>query len=145
MSQRDSPENLRVYGILIRDGRPPLTAELVAGRAILKFPGGGVEPGETPEGALIREFVEECSLKVQPRVLLHAPGTLFSPWTHANYTPLYYAVSGDGTPVVPDHEPLDVSFMEAEQAVASGKMAEPEKIALARALNMASVLDWTKR
>ena len=134
MSEPTGPENLRVYGVLIRDGRPLISAEQVAGRAILKFPGGGVEPGESPEQALVREFAEECGLSVVPGALLHGPGTLFSPWTHANYTPLYYAVAGGGDPLVPSHEPLEISFMDPAVAVASGKMAEPEKIALARAL-----------
>jgi 8-oxo-dGTP pyrophosphatase MutT (NUDIX family) len=134
VSDTVGPENLRVYGLMIRDGRVLMSAETVAGREILKFPGGGVEAGETPEAALVREFVEECGLTVAPTALLHAPGTLFSPWTHANYSPLYYKVAGDGDPVVPDHEPIEMSFMDPGEAVASGRMAEPEKVALARAL-----------
>lgn len=141
VSDPPGPENLRAYGILIRDGRALMSAEQVAGRAILKFPGGGVEPGESPEQALVREFAEECGLSVVPSALLHVPGTLFSPWTHANYTPLYYAVAGDGDPLVPDHEPLEVGFMDPAEAVASGKMAEPEKLALARALKADGISD----
>ena len=128
------PENLRVYGLLLRGGRVLVSAETVAGRAVLKFPGGAVEDGETPEAALVREFNEESGLCVTPLRLLHAPGTLLSPWTGTNYTPLYYLVAGDGEPRVPDHEPITLSFMRPDALIASGRAAEPEKLALARAI-----------
>lgn len=128
------PENLRVYGILLRERRVLMAAERVAGREVLKFPGGAVESGETPERALVREFREECALRITPLRLLHAPGTLFSPWTHTNYTPLYYQVKGAGAPRVPPEEPIEMRFMPAREAIACGKMAEPEIVALKRAL-----------
>ncbi len=137
MSDTTGPENLRVYGVLVRDGQVLMSAETVAEREVLKFPGGAVEPGETPEAALVREFDEECRLVIKPVALLHTPGTLFSPWIHKPYTPIFYAVSGDGTPSSPDHEPLDVQFMEPEKAIDSGLMAEPDKIALSRAIALA--------
>jgi len=137
VSNSTGPENLRVYGVLVRDGRALMSAENVAGRDVLKFPGGAVEPGETPEAALVREFDEECCLTVKAVALLHVPGTLFSPWIHKPYTPLFYTVSGDGEPVAPDHEPLEVSFVSPDDAVASGLMAEPDKIALQRAIALA--------
>lgn len=130
----DGPENLRVYGLLIRAGRTLIAAERVAELDVLKFPGGGVEADETPEGALVREFQEECSIHVTPVRLLHAPGTLFSPWIHANYTPLYYAVEGAGEPRAPAHEAIELHFMEPRAAITSGRMAEPEILALRRAL-----------
>lgn len=138
MSNATGPENLRVYGVLVRDGCALMSAETVAGRAVLKFPGGAVEDDEAPEEALIREFVEECRIDVRPIALLHVPGTLFSPWTHMAYTPLFYAVDGDGEPSSPDHEPMEVSFMKPDVAVESGLMAEPDKIALSRAIALAS-------
>ena len=137
MSNSIGPENLRVYGVLVRDGKALMSAETVAGRDVLKFPGGAVEPGEVPEAALTREFDEECCLAVKAVALLHVPGTLFSPWTHMPYTPLFYAVAGDGEPATPDHEPLEVRFVSPEDAVASGLMAEPDKIALQRAITLA--------
>lgn len=114
-----------------------MSAEKVAGRDVLKFPGGAVEVGETPESALKREFDEECGLAVETVALLHVPGTLFSPWTHMPYTPLFYAVAGDGEPISPDHEPLEVQFFAPDEAVNSGLMAEPDKIALRRAIVLA--------
>ena len=132
MGGETGPENLRVYGVLMRAGRALMAAERVMGRAVLKFPGGAVEAGETPEAALVREFDEESGLAVAVVALLHCPGTLFSPWTLRPYTPLFYAVSGGGAPRVPAHEALTLRFMTPEEA-AAGAMADPDRIALARA------------
>ena len=134
MDGATEPQNLRVYGVLMRAGRALMAAETVMDRAVLKFPGGAVEPGETPEAALVREFDEESGLAVAAVALLHAPGTLFSPWTLQPYTPLFYAVAGDGAPRAPAHEALVLSFMTPEDAIAGGRMAEPDTVALGRAV-----------
>ena len=127
------PENLRVYGLLFRNGKILISAETVAGRDILKFPGGGVESEETPEEALVREFKEECQNLIKPLKLLNAPGTLLSPWTHSLYTPLYYHVVGKGNPKSPAHEDIELRFFSPTDAIASKRMAEPEILALQRA------------
>ena len=132
---KKQPNNVRVYGVLLRAGRVLMAAEKVGGRDVLKFPGGAVEAGETPEMALKREFLEEGNLAVTLAYLLHVPGTLFSPWTHSEYTPIYYCVRGEGIPRTPDHETVELIFMEPKQAIESGLMAAPEIIALTRAFN----------
>ena len=128
------PANLRVYGVLLRGGRVLMAAELVWGREVLKLPGGAVEADETPEQALKREFMEEGRLSIEPTRLIHAPGTLYSHWIHGLYTPMYYAVQGSGEPVTPPDEPLELLFMKPDEAVATGRMAQPEIVALDRAL-----------
>ncbi len=130
MTGRDNPENYRAYGVLMRAGRVMISAEYIGEVFAWKFPGGGVEAGETADQALVREFREETGLDITVGALLHAPGTLFSPWSHVNYTPIYFAVAADGEPIVPPHEPVEISFKPPAEAIASGLMAEPEKLVL---------------
>ena len=47
---------------------------------------------------------------------------------------MFYAVQGNGEPITPPDEPVELLFMQPEEAVASGRMAQPEIVALARAL-----------
>ena len=53
-----------VRGIIIRDGRVAMVHSLKYD--YYKYPGGGIEPGETMEDALIREVAEESGLSVIP-------------------------------------------------------------------------------
>ena len=130
------PANLRSYGLLIRE-RQVLIAREVVGRVLArKFPGGGVEDGETPEAALVREFREETGLEVQVLRLLHAPGTLLSPWTDAPYTPLYYAVAADGPPVPQPPEYLPLRFADAQELLGAEDVAGPEQVAIRCALDL---------
>ena len=126
MTNPDHPENFRAYGLLMRDGRVLISAEYVANVFCWKFPGGGVKDHETDRAALVREFAEETGLEITVGALLSAPGTLLSPWSRVNYTPVYYAVSGQVEIVTPPHEPVEMSFKHPREAIDSGLMADPE-------------------
>ncbi len=130
MPKHDHPENLRAYGVLLRGGRVLISAEYVGDVFCWKFPGGGVEDTETAEQALAREFREETGLDIAIGRLLHSPGTLFSPWSHVNYTPVYWRVAADGEVVVPPHEPVEIGFKDPGEVIASDLVAEPEIVAL---------------
>jgi len=56
-----------VAGILLEEGEV-LLGRRTAGQAFplqWEFPGGKVEPGETPEAALVREFREEVGIAIE--------------------------------------------------------------------------------
>lgn len=54
----------RVYGLLFWNGRVLVSRERFRGRELVKFPGGGMEPGEDAPTALKREWIEELNLPV---------------------------------------------------------------------------------
>lgn len=55
---------VRIYGILIREGKILLSHERIDDFNFTKFPGGGLEFGEGPKDCLIREFREETGFGV---------------------------------------------------------------------------------
>ncbi|MCW3102930.1 MAG: hydrolase [Bacteroidetes bacterium] len=57
--------NVRVYGVLIENGKVLVCDELIKGHEITKFPGGGLEHGEGTIDCLKREFVEETGHAVE--------------------------------------------------------------------------------
>lgn len=57
--------NIRVYGVLIVDGRILVTDELRMNTLMTKFPGGALEFGEGTIDCLKREFREELELKIE--------------------------------------------------------------------------------
>ena len=57
--------NVRVYGICIHNGNVLVADELIKGREITKFPGGGLEFGEGTLDCIKREFKEEAGQEIE--------------------------------------------------------------------------------
>lgn len=56
--------NVRVYGLLVHDGKLLVAEETIYGKWVNKFPGGGLEFGEGIHNCLVREFLEETNLAI---------------------------------------------------------------------------------
>ena len=52
----------RSVAIVVRNGKILMERVFYFGREFFTVPGGGIEPGETPEQAVLRELKEECGL-----------------------------------------------------------------------------------
>lgn len=72
---------LRVYGILIQNGKVLISDEYCGGMNVTKFPGGGLEFGEGTIECVIREFKEELDLEIE--VIDHFHTTDF--FTHSAF------------------------------------------------------------
>jgi len=57
--------NVRVYGIWLHQGSLLVNEEQIRGQQIVKFPGGGLDPGEGTIDGLKREFREELGLDIE--------------------------------------------------------------------------------
>ena len=57
--------NVRVYGVLLSEGKLLVSDEYIKGSFYTKLPGGGLEKGEGTIECLIREFKEETGLDIE--------------------------------------------------------------------------------
>ncbi len=105
--------NVRVYGLLIANGSILVNDEVIHGRKVRKFPGGGLELGEGTSEGLAREFREELNLEI--RVASHFYTTDYfvkSAWDNSQVISIYYLVEA----VAGDFQLMNVS-PDAEQTV----------------------------
>jgi 8-oxo-dGTP diphosphatase len=109
-ADRPAPPLVLVAAVVLvdADGRV-LLAQRPAGKAMAglwEFPGGKVDPGETPEAALIRELAEELGIDVAASCL--------APFTFASHAypdfhllmPLYVCRKWSGIPVAREGQRL---------------------------------------
>lgn len=61
----------RACMMIIKNGRVLMVYQTYRGETFWTFPGGSIEPGETPEAAAVREVKEEVHLDVVAVRLLH--------------------------------------------------------------------------
>ncbi len=94
--QLPSRFNVRVYGIWLHDSNVLVNEELIHGRKVIKFPGGGLELGEGIADGLMREWREELNLDIQ--ILQHYYTTDFfqrSAFDDSQVISIYYLVRGN--------------------------------------------------
>lgn len=91
--------NIRVYGLWLNaSGEVLVSREQLGGKAYLKFPGGGLVPGEGLIDALRREWREELDKEI--RVIAHFYTTDYfqpSAWDNSQVISVYYLVSRRGS------------------------------------------------
>jgi predicted acetyltransferase/8-oxo-dGTP pyrophosphatase MutT (NUDIX family) len=84
----------RAVAVVVRGHKVLVMRRVLDGRAYAVLPGGGIEPGETPAEAAVRELGEECTL--EGRVVRH----LFD-GDHGDRAAWYFLVDApDGEPVL---------------------------------------------
>lgn len=91
--------NIRVYGIWVHEGMVLLNEELIYGKKIIKFPGGGLDWGEGTIDCLRREWKEELGLDIE--VLSHCYTTDFfqpSAFDDSQVISIYYRVRAKEVP-----------------------------------------------
>jgi len=86
--------NIRTYGILINEKREILISdEIYEGKQFTKFPGGGLELGESLPDAIKREFIEECDLEIADIQLLYITDSVVpSAFNDSQVLGVYYQV-----------------------------------------------------
>ncbi len=117
--------------LLVKQYRSPVEKEL------LEIPAGGIEPGETPEEAVIREMQEETGCR--PGKLVRLGGFYSTPGFSNEYLHIFLA-----TELVPGRlyaedtdeiELVRVSLDDAHSLIASGKIEDSKTLAALILLN----------
>lgn len=106
---------IRVYGIYItKDQKLLVSREKIDNKWYTKFPGGGLEFGESPTECLKREFLEEMGQNIT--VEAHFYTTDF--FVQSNFNPkkqvlaIYYLIAGiEGIPKPKNPEEQSLSFI----------------------------------
>ncbi len=95
-------------GIVIEDGRVLLSRRKAGGHlaGAWEFPGGKVEPGEDPRGALVRELREELGIDVTVGDIVDCT---FHHYADANKSVLLLFFAAHRTATSPAPQPLDVA------------------------------------
>ena len=104
---------IRVYGLLINKlNQVLLSQEFHGGRFYIKFPGGGLEFGESTIDCLKREFREELATEITVLNLIHLSDSFFLSAFHPNTQVIaaYYSVSIDNPEKICVASQLETDF-----------------------------------
>lgn len=119
--------NIRVYGILVRNGRLLVNEEKIFDRAVIKFPGGGLHLGEGIIDCLKREWKEELSLEIA--VLEHFYTTDFfqvSAFDDSQVISIYYKIDVAELPdSIVNNEPNERAYWMALEDITESTFTLP--------------------
>ncbi|MCT1591121.1 (deoxy)nucleoside triphosphate pyrophosphohydrolase [Kocuria palustris] len=100
-------KQVEVVGAVLVDGQTVLAArrsEQMSLPGMWEFPGGKIEPGETPEEALARELVEE--LQCTAEIGEHVETTVYEYERITVSLATYYCTLREGTPRLTEHSEI---------------------------------------
>ena len=103
--------NIRVYGIWLHNNQLLVNEEIIKGRKIIKFPGGGLDWGEGTIDCLKREWKEELGLDIT--VAEHFYTTDFfqpSAFDQSQVISIYYLVTAPMPYTIINHIPNECTF-----------------------------------
>jgi 8-oxo-dGTP diphosphatase len=103
--------NPRVYGIWVHDNKILINEEIIRGKEIIKFPGGGLDWGEGPIDCLKREWMEELAIEIE--VTGHFYTTDFfqlSAYDDSQVISIYYWVTAPLPANIVNHVPNERTF-----------------------------------
>src|SRR5271156_4363777 len=103
--------NIRVYGIWLHNNQLLINEEIIKGRKIIKFPGGGLDWGEGTIDCLKREWKEELGLDIT--VAEHFYTTDFfqpSAFDQSQVISIYYLVTAPMPYTIINHIPNECTF-----------------------------------
>ncbi len=107
----DKRFNIRVYGIWIQDNKILVNEEMIRGKQIIKFPGGGLDWGEGIKNCLVREWKEELNIDIE--VLSHFYTTDFfqpSAYDNSQVISIYYFVTAPVPDTILNTEPNERTY-----------------------------------
>jgi ADP-ribose pyrophosphatase YjhB (NUDIX family) len=127
-----------VTGVVIKEGKVLLARHTYGGgKGMLIIPGGYVNIGETPQEALVREYMEETKIKVKPKDII---GIRF------NMHDWYIAFSAEyvsGEATSDNDENSEVLWIDVKEALSRDDVPELTKILMQSAISKNSGLIYT--
>lgn len=102
----------RSQAMVCRDGRILLVEQVMKGRDFFNLPGGGIEEGETPAEAALRELEEEAGVKgqiIRPLTIEYKPDLESRIYTYLVEIPEDAVVEKGSDPELPPEEQTIVS------------------------------------
>jgi len=107
----DKRFNIRVYGILINEDKILVNEELINGKNITKFPGGGLVWGEGIKDCLKREWKEELNVDID--ISDHFYTTDFfqaSAFDNSQVISIYYMITANLPETIVNSEPNERTY-----------------------------------